>query len=693
MKRKPRYNFMLSQLYLKQDQGVNAMAALKKAIRFNFNYEMVFNAKVNMALAYQGEDAVIEKQLKKMLKDSRNDDFQDRIYYALGTIEEKRGEEKKAVDLYWKSVRASVDNDNQQALSFRKLGDHYFKVRNYVQAQCCYDSCMYTIDSRYEDYDKLKALLGDLTDLTQCLGDIQLLDSLLRLAAMPEVERNKIIDHKIQEIRDKEAEEREEARQAMSERNFYERNNMLGNRGTNATGSNGSDWYFYNPVTIATGKNEFKRKWGRRKLEDNWRRQNKAMVDFSEDQELLVDENGEGGKGEEKDVKSREYYLQGLPMTEESKRIAVKKMGNAYYRAGELYLYKFNDPAKAMECFDAYIQRFDDENNLPMLYYLACKAAKESDNSNAFEKYSKELLQRFPKSDFALGLQDPEYFKEVGNVLKTVEGLYGQAYARYEQVYYKEAEEICDEILKKYPDNKLKVNVLFLKAMCMLNTSSAQESKKVLEEVLNNAPSAEMRTVVGDILASMSTGNEPVTYSGGDMAQARYLRANRNWTFDKELQLDETDREMSTYQLAKDQEQVVVIVLKDGFNLAEEMRFKARLTFIHASEAAEGKHYELSKEELWYKQDALIIRKFENSHKASIYFSRVATDKYLLKIIGDRSYRMFIMANRNLERFKRLKEVDSYTEFFIENYFVDRQRGEMLCGKHGAPAPVFNFEA
>ncbi len=692
VKYRPRYTFMLAQLYLKEGQDGNAMAALRKTSRFNFNYEMVFNAKVNMALAYQGKDAVIEKKLEKMLRDSRNDDFQDRIYYALGNIEEKQGEEDKAVNLYWKSVRASVDNDNQQALSFRKLGDYYFKEKDYVRAQSCYDSCMYVMDSRYEDYDQLKMLLGDLTDLTQCLSAIQLLDSLLNLAAMPEADRNQIIDRKIQEIKDKEIAEKEQARQAMSERNFYERNNMLGNRNAYGTNNKRSDWYFYNPVTIAVGKNEFKQRWGRRKLEDHWRRQNKAMVDFSENPETMADESGDEKGGGEKDTKSREYYLQGLPMTEESKQIARKKIKDAYYRAGEMYLYKFNDPAKALECFDAYIRRFPDDSNLPMVHYLAYNAAEKSDKMAVAENYKQELLRRFPESDFALGLQDPEYFKKTGNVLKTIEELYGQAYARYEQVYYREAEQICDEILQKYPDNKLKVNVLFLKAMCMLNTASVQEGKEALEKVLEHGPSEEMRSVVNDILASVSTGNQPVIYSVNDMAQARHLQANRNWTFDTEVMSGQTHKEATTYQMAKDNEQVVVILLPEDFNLAEEMRFKARLTFIHASEAAEGKNYELSKEELWYKQEALIIRKFENSHKALIYFSRMATDKYLLKIIGNRSYRMFIMDNNNLTRFKRLKDTESYSEFFIENYFVDRQRGERLCGKNGTAAHTFNYE-
>ena len=690
LKHKPRYNFILSQLYLKENQDGSAMNALKKTVRFNFNYEMVFNAKINMALAYQQGDAVVEKKLKKMLRDSRNDEYQDRIYYALASIEEKRGEEKKAIDLYWKSVRTSVSNDNQQALSFNKLGDYYFKERDYIQAQSCYDSCMYMMDSRNEDYDQLKIRLTDLTELTKNLFIIQTQDSLLKLAALPEKERNEIIDSRIQEIKDQEEAAKELERKQQAERNFFDRNNMI-NRGDafSQGSSEGGDWYFYNPVTIALGKNEFKRKWGRRKLEDNWRRQNKAMVEFVNEPKELAEEE-ETGK-EEKDVKSRDYYTQNIPLTDESRQISEKKIEEAYYGAGELYLYKFNDPEKAMECFDAYIRRFTDNNNLPMVYYLAYTAAEKAGKQSQAVLYKQELIKRFPDSDFALGLQDPNYFKKVEDILKTVEGLYAQAYSRYEKVYYREAEQICDEILQKYPDNKLKSNVLFLKAMCIVNTRPA-EGREALEKVLNSSPSTEVRTVASGILASLSTGELPVAYTSSDMAQVRELQANRNWKFDEEVAAGKSHKEETTYQEDKDKEQVVLIMLPEDFSLAEDMRFKARMTFINASEAAEGKKYDMKKEALWYKHEALGVSKFENALVATEYLNRLATDKYLLKIIGNRSYRMFCISVDNLAVLKRMKDIDNYVDYFAEHYFGNRRQGEIMAGKWGTAAHVFNYE-
>ena len=42
--------------------------------------------------------------------------------------------------------------------------------------------------------------------------------------------------------------------------------------------------YFYNAMTKNAGKTEFQRRWGARKLEDDWRRRNMASFSFVDDE-------------------------------------------------------------------------------------------------------------------------------------------------------------------------------------------------------------------------------------------------------------------------------------------------------------------------------------------------------------------------------------------------------------------------
>lgn len=693
MKRRPRYYFLLSQLYLKDGQSGMAMNALKKVSRFNFNYEMVFNAKINMALAYQAGDEGIKKKLSRMLRDSKNDEYRDRIYFALANIEEKKGNEEGAIDLYWKSVHSSVNNDNQQSMSYFKLGDYYFKERDYVVAQSCYDSCIILMDSRNQDYDRLKGLATDLTELVVNLRTIQRQDSLLKLAALPEGERNSIIDDIIQDIKDKEQEAKEAEQKAQAERNFYDRNNML-SRGDafSQSGSSGGDWYFYNPMTVSLGKNDFKRKWGRRKLEDNWRRQNKAMVEIVDQPEEELAEGDTEGKKEITDVKSREYYTKDLPLTPEQVEVSKGQVENAYYKAGEIYMYKFNDHEKALDCFKSFIGRFPGSNNLPMVYYLAYAAADKVGKTVEAGEYKNALISKFPESDYARGLLDPQYFKKVDGELHSVDRMYQEAFALYQKVYYAEALAACEDIMSRYPDNKMKANVLFLKAMCVVNMRSPQEAREALNEVLAAKPDKEIATVVNSVLASLAVGDKPVLYSDAEMATARDLRENRHWVFDKDGGVEREKEEAKSFTFDKGKEHMVIIVLPEDFSLIQMGRFQARITFINAAEAVEGKSYSVEKENLGYKKPILVVKGFTDGEEAMTYLNRVGADRLLLKNIDNGDYRMFTITPDNYSVLKRMKNVEEYVNFFTENYFEDHNKGNILAGRQGTAAHVFSYE-
>ena len=163
------------------------------------------------------------------------------------------------------------------------------------------------------------------------------------------------------------------------------------------------------------------------------------------------------------------------------------------------------------------------------------------------------------------------------------------------KVFYGEAIGICDNILKNYPDNKLKANVLFLKAMCVVNTRPAEEGKAALNLVLEASPNREIHSVVNQVLASLASGERPVRYTSLEMAEARSLQAHRNWRFDEEVQSGRSRKEETTYKFEKEQAHSVIVLLPPEFNVISEARFKARMTFINASEEAERGKMEMKK--------------------------------------------------------------------------------------------------
>ena len=270
---KLRHKFILAQIYQKTGSFKNASDLYKYIIRKNPPYEMSFNARINLASTVANGDKntiYIKSQLRKMLRNRINIEYQDQIYYAMGNLELIENNEPQAIIYYKKSVSVSKINQNQKALSCITLADLFYNKKNYIPAEAYYDTALHNINEKYPDYVNIKSKADCLTHLVENLNTISREDSLQKIASLPEDERFKIIDEIINNLRKKEAEELLAEKQRLQE---YSNNQGLANQEPNVQ----AKWYFYNPISIEQGMKDFKLKWGTRRLEDDWRRQNKGF--------------------------------------------------------------------------------------------------------------------------------------------------------------------------------------------------------------------------------------------------------------------------------------------------------------------------------------------------------------------------------------------------------------------------------
>ena len=102
-----RLTYLLAQLYEQTGDGARATSLYREVVKMNPPYEVEFNARINIAGVFDvnsGNPQEIKKELEKMLKDSKNKDFQDQIYYALGNLSMKEGNEAEALEFYRKSA-------------------------------------------------------------------------------------------------------------------------------------------------------------------------------------------------------------------------------------------------------------------------------------------------------------------------------------------------------------------------------------------------------------------------------------------------------------------------------------------------------------------------------------------------------------------------------------------------------------
>jgi len=266
-----RLYFILAQIQQDQNNSSDALANYENVIKSKPVYELEFYARINKALSYSrqgGSSAEIQKQLMKMLKDEKNKDYRDQIYYALGDIAWEEQRRADAIAFYQKSLEENLTNTKQKAKTFLRLADLYFDERKYESAQRYYDSTLTTISADHERYPIVKARAESLTELVAGLNAIELNDSLSVICKMSPSERDKRlveIQKQMQAAKDDQKRKDELAAQKAAAA-----------AAANATASGGGitgTFWCYNENLRKKGFDDFKDKWGDRPLKDNWRLQ------------------------------------------------------------------------------------------------------------------------------------------------------------------------------------------------------------------------------------------------------------------------------------------------------------------------------------------------------------------------------------------------------------------------------------
>ena len=289
-KLKARINFILGQIAQKEKNFAEATEYYSKVIKSSAPFEMVFNARINLAKSfdiYTGDKAELEKQLKTMLKDPTNHESYAQIYSALAELAVLDKNDTLVMHYLERSVATSVKNDYQKSTSSLQLADMFFKRQNYEMAATYYDTTMQTLPLEHPDYIAISSKTLTLTDLVNNLRVLQHEDSLQKLARMPDAELAVIIKKIIDDVIKEEEAQKELEEQQRNEASMI--SNIPNMRNENISNVGGGGWYFYNPSAISFGFSEFMRKWGRRKLEDNWRLSNKRAV--AQLDEITLDPN------------------------------------------------------------------------------------------------------------------------------------------------------------------------------------------------------------------------------------------------------------------------------------------------------------------------------------------------------------------------------------------------------------------
>lgn len=479
---KNRRMFILAQLYRIEGDGAKSSQIYADLIKRNPDYEMAFYAKINRALAFDvnaGNVEEVRSILFKMLKDEKNEEFQDQIYYALAELELKEDDEPQAIEYLKLATRKSVRNGTEKGLAFYKLADIYFDKQQYEVAQAYYDSTVTFLSQEHPDYDKV---LGRANSLTQMVRDMKIVereDSLQAFAKLPEKEQKRIIQRTIDDLiqAEQDAERQKELENLRSQQSQFQQNTQI-NRNIGK-----GEWYFYNAAAVGFGAGEFVKIWNRRKNEDNWRRSDKTSLAPLITEESLGEEDPKDTIAGADDPKDPNYYWKDVPQTEEELQRSHALIVEALYDLSQVYRDQMNDPKRAAETLEELISRYDSSKYHLSSYYQLYLVYGDLGNSSKSNFYKDLLLREHPNSEYAQVIRDPDFLIESLEKGQEVEKNYNRAYAYFQQGYYRESLTVVDQTLGKHPKNEYQAKFEFLRALDLGFVESESAMIGALEDV------------------------------------------------------------------------------------------------------------------------------------------------------------------------------------------------------------------
>lgn len=502
-KDKTRVHFILGQLY--EEAGDNQIASdhYGKVLKGDAPYQMSFNARLKKA--FLGSSEKKRKDLNKMLKDAKNAEFKDQIYYALAGIEFNEGDEPKGVEYLHQSAFYSTKNTRQKGMAYEKLADMSFAKRNYVSAQKYYDSCATVIKDTYPNAEAIRNKASNLSDLVVAVETANYEDSVQMIAALNENDREDFLKSLIKQIKEEDARRKEKDAARLRE--------LQGNGNLFVQNGSGGKWYWNNAKSRAEGYDDFKRLWGTRENEDDWRRSERIVIgDFSD---IEIEELETDSLIIPDDTLTVEYLSSKLPLTDSLLAISNQKLLKSRYNAGVIYKEQLNEDNMAIVEFEAVLNKnVENKHNLMSAFQLY--KLREEIDPTAAAGHKSYILNNYPNSDYANYLRDPNYFIKKKERDALAEEEYVKVLDRYDRGLYYPVITKADIVISDEKDNVFRSKYMLLKALSMGQINENKSDllptlNAVVEEYPETLESAKAQEMI-DIIKNGYSKNEIVDF-------------------------------------------------------------------------------------------------------------------------------------------------------------------------------------
>lgn len=676
-----RLMFIKGQIYQKAEEYEYATKLFKKVARRAGEYEMEFASRLNIAMCYDPKTSnsrPIISRLEKMLEDKKNVEYKDQVYYALGEVYFRDKNVDKACLQWEASSAASTSNKIQKITSSLRAANTYFDLlETYEKAQMYYDTALAVMDKNHESYKTIESRQKVLTNLVTNLRCVERWDSLLAMSVMSEADLNAKIDSWIAEYRRIQKEKEEEAKKAKAlaasmagMTNYSQFNNR-------------NSWYFYNSSTVQVGQLEFKRIWGDRKLEDNWRISHKESEFDFEQMAEMVDEEGNpidstsskgGAKAKNNDPGTREYYTKDIPFSEGAKDTANAEIAEALLAAGYIYYQGLSNYGKAIETFLELHRRYPTHKNvLPSSYHLYRIYDKigQYPNSNF---YKNKILNEYPDSEFAMMISNPDYWEELAKSNENVEKMYADVYNTYLKHSYEETITKSEKAIDSLKIGPYIPKLLYIQALAKGRIYGIDTLAMDLNLILHNYTESEIAPMIESQLkhlaAAYPDGKIDLTYTPKQQEDDSDSKKKDDKTKDKETKDENVNKEdildaetlvfryrdmKHYYVLLFDEDKIDAIELEKSINSYNDS------VFAGANLSTMAMLFTMTKQ-------LLRVKEFANKEQAMQYYNAMQSEGSPLSVYDRKSFEHFVITTQNYPTFFNRQNIQAYLKFFSLMY-------------------------
>lgn len=639
---KARIYFIIGQIYQHLDFTAEAYNYYKESLKYNPEYELSFYTRLYMYQVYNfnksNDVKKVRKHFVKLLKDSKNKEFKDKIYYEMAEFEVKQENLDKAIQHYNSSIQASTKNPRQKAYAYLRLGEIYYEQKkDYELAKLYYDSTISVLPKDEKEYSKIEERQIVLKDFVDQLNIISFQDSLLTLSKLDSAELSVLIDKEIEKEEAKKKKEAGKPKRGGSNSLNEGDNIFAGSEGVGEGNSSEGSWYFYNMNAVGAGQTEFRRIWGNRALEDNWRRSNKESTnDFESTEGSAIAENVEDQPaGPTSAELAKESFIKQIPYKEEDKKVALDKIEKAYFRLGNIYNFDLQEKVNAAGTFETLLERFPSVENEPEVLYLLFLIYKELEDDR-YLKYKELVLKEHPNSTYARIIKNPNYKQESELANEKIKVLYKEAFKHYQNGQFDESKEFISKAVSDFPETDFRDNLKLLEILIIGKTENIHNYQFALGKFIKDYKDSDLVPYANKLLKASEDLIKKIAAEKG----AQYIEYF-------------------------DQNHFLILVYKPEGNLADELPKKIESFNEENFSANNLKTANLRFDD---ERSIIIITEFKDRVQALEYYNKFNNENKFIKEATMSDLNNFVISKDNFQIFYKTKDFKNYMSFFQKHY-------------------------